>query len=93
MAGVQLVDDAGKGSTIADAVRAKHEPVEGQTTLLGDGNQLDGAVGAAAGAAGSWTAQLPTRRADRLPGGTAGWTGIGQGGWAGIGEGSELLGG
>jgi hypothetical protein len=53
--------------------------------LVGDGNQVHGAVGAAAGAAGSWAAQLPTRRADQLAADTAGWAGIGKGG--------ELLGG
>jgi hypothetical protein len=58
--------------------RAKHEPVKGQNTLLGDGNQVDGAVEAAAGAAGSW-AQLPTRRADQLAGEVAGWAGIAEG--------------
>ena len=60
-------------------------PSKDKNTLLGDGDQVDGAVGAAAGAAGSWAAQLPPRRADQLPGEVAGPAGIGQGG--------ELLGG
>ena len=49
--------------------------------MLADGNQVDGAVGAAVRATGGWAAQLPTRRADQLAGEVAGWAGISVGGW------------
>jgi hypothetical protein len=50
---------------------------------LGDSDQVDGAVGAAASvrAVGGWVAQLPTGRADQFPGGVAGGAGIGKGCW------------